>query len=127
MVGSKKLAIVFLIGALLVGATLTYAADRVMGDHDCAQSRDRTALRGRLADDLSLSNAQRLLLDSILERRHSDMDVVLDPVRPALDSIRSRARGEIVRMLDDRQQAAFQKILAKQEKGDGSHGRGGSK
>ena len=127
MVGSKKLAIIFLFGALLVGATLTYAADRVMGDRDCAQSRSRTELRGRLADDLSLSDAQRAQLDNILERRHADIDVVLAPVRPALDSIRSRARGEIVRMLDDKQQAAFQKIVEKQEKKDGAHDRGGSK
>lgn len=126
MVGSKKLAIIFLIGALLVGATLTYAADRVMGDHDCAQSRSRSALRGRLADDLSLSDAQRTQLDNILARRHADMDVVLAPVRPALDSIRHRARGEIVRMLDDKQQVAFQKILEREKKDDAAH-RGGSK
>lgn len=126
MVGSKKLAIIFLIGALLVGATLTYAADRVMGDHDCAQSRSRSALRGRLADDLSLSDAQRTQLDNILARRHADMDVVLAPVRPALDSIRYRARGEIVRMLDDKQQAAFQKILEREKKDEAAH-RGGSR
>ena len=126
MVGSKKLAIIFLIGALLVGATLTYAADRVMGDHDCAQSRSRSALRGRLADDLSLSDAQRTQLDNILARRHADMDVVLAPVRPALDSIRHRARGEIVRMLDDKQQAAFQKILEREKKDEAAH-RGGSR
>src|SRR5687767_13852652 len=116
MVGSKKLAIVFLVGALLVGATLTYAADRVMGDHDCAQSHGRPALRARLADDLQLSDAQRAQLDNILERRHEDMKVVLDPVQPTLDSIRARARGEIVRMLDDKQRVAFQKILDKKEK-----------
>ncbi|MBC7790923.1 MAG: hypothetical protein H7Z74_13335 [Anaerolineae bacterium] len=124
MVGSKNLAILFLIGALLVGATLTYAADRVMGDRDCAQSRSRTALRGRLADDLSLSDAQRTQLDNILARRHADMDGVLAPVRPALDSIRYRARAEIVRMLDDKQQVAFQKILEREKKDESAH-RGG--
>ncbi|MGI9076636.1 MAG: hypothetical protein ACR2G6_04775 [Gemmatimonadaceae bacterium] len=127
MVGSKKLAILFLVGALMVGATLTYAADRVMGDHDCVQSRSRTALREWLADDLSLSRAQSAQLDDILERRHEDMAAVLTPVRPALDSIRYRARAEIVRMLDDRQQAAFQKILERKEKEEATDDRGGSR
>lgn len=116
MVGSKKLAILFLVGALLVGATLTYAADRVMGDRDCAHSRSRIALRQQLAEDLLLSDAQRTQLDNILDRRHEDMTRVFAPVRPALDSIRYRARGEIIEMLDRKQQAVFREILEKQEK-----------
>ncbi|MEJ7810392.1 MAG: hypothetical protein WKG32_08255 [Gemmatimonadaceae bacterium] len=111
MGSSKRLAIVFLVGALLVGASVTYAAERFMGKTDCARTQDRPGMRERLATDLELSAEQRVLLDSILDRRHHDMTAVMSTVRPQLDSIRTRARGEIARMLNDDQRVVFQRQI----------------
>jgi len=111
MGSSKRLAIVFLVGALLVGASVTYAAERFMGKPDCTRTQDRPRMRERLAADLELSAAQRVLLDSILDRRHRDMDAVMNTVRPQLDSLRTRARGEIAQMLNDDQRVVFQRQI----------------
>jgi hypothetical protein len=106
---SKNLAIAFLLGAVLVGGALGFAADRVM-------LRDRIARRehGRflLADRLQLDAVQRARLDSIIDNRGRRWDLVMAPVRPALDSIKQRARDEIRLMLTPTQRAEFEKVLA---------------
>ena len=106
---SKNLAIAFLLGAVIVGGALGFTADRVM-------LRDRIdqvpAVRPRLADRLELDPVQRLRLDSIADDRNKRMDIVLAPVKPALDSIKERARDEIRSMLTPTQRAEFEKVLA---------------
>lgn len=106
---SKNLAIAFLLGAVVVGGALGFTADRVM-------LRDRIdqvpAVRPRLADRLELDPVQRLRLDSIADDRNKRMDIVLAPVKPALDSIKERARDEIRSMLTPTQRAEFEKVLA---------------
>ena len=106
---SKNLAIAFLLGAVIVGGALGFTADRVM-------LRDRIdqvpPVRPKLADRLELDSAQRLRLDSIADDRSKRMDLVLAPVKPALDSIRERARDEIRSMLTPTQRAEFEKVLA---------------
>ena len=106
---SKNLAITFLLGAVIVGGALGFTADRVM-------LRDRIARRetGRLllADRLQLDSAQRARLDSILDDRHRRWELVMAPVRPALDSIKARARDEIRLMLNPTQRTEFEKVLA---------------
>ena len=106
---SKNLAIAFLLGAVVVGGALGFTADRVM-------LRDRIGQpdkeRPKLADRLELDSAQRVRLDSIADDRRQRMDLVLAPVKPALDSIRERAREEIRLMLTPKQLAEFEKVLA---------------
>jgi hypothetical protein len=106
---SKNLAIAFLLGAVVVGGALGFTADRVM-------LRDRIGKlepeRPKLADRLELDSAQRVRLDSIADDRRQRMDLVLAPVKPALDSIRERARDEIRLMLTPTQRAEFEKVLA---------------
>lgn len=104
---SKNLAIAFLLGAVLVGGALGFAADRVM-------MRDRIARqpgRVNLADQLELDATQRARLDSILDDRHRRWEVVMAPVQPTLDSIKKRAREEIRSMLNPTQRAEFEKVL----------------
>ena len=115
---SKTLALVFLLGTLLVGGTLGFTSARLLGDNRCAPSEKRQEGREALAERLALTTAQRAQLDSILDRRQRDMAAVMAPVRPRLDSIRLRARGEIVRMLDGGQRAEFQRILEEQQRRD---------
>ena len=106
---SKNLAIAFLLGAVVVGGALGFTADRVMLRDRIGKSEPE---RPKLADRLELDSAQRLRLDSIADDRRQRMDLVLAPVKPALDSIRERARDEIRLMLTPTQRAEFEKVLA---------------
>jgi Spy/CpxP family protein refolding chaperone len=116
MVRSKALALVFLLGALLVGGTLGFTSARLLGTGRDGPGERRQEGREALADQLGLTAAQRAQLDSILDRRHRDITAVMAPVRPRLDSIRLRARGEIMKMLSDGQRAEFQRILDEQQR-----------
>jgi hypothetical protein len=106
---SKNIAIAFLLGAVLVGGALGFTADRMM-------LRDRIARResGRplLADRLQLDVAQRARLDSIIDNRHKRYEIIMSAVRPALDSVKQRARDEIRSMLTPAQLAEFEKVVA---------------
>lgn len=106
---SKNLAIAFLLGAVIVGGALGFAADRVM-------LRDRIARpeggRVSLSDRLQLDAAQRAKLDSIVDDRHKRYSIIMSTVRPALDSIKLRARDEIRTMLTPSQRTEFDKVLA---------------
>jgi len=106
---SKNLAITFLLGAVVVGGALGFTADRVMLRDRIAQ---RESGRAVLADRLQLDASQRTRLDSILDDRHRRWELVMAPVRPALDSIKLRARDEIRLMLNPTQRAEFEKVLA---------------
>jgi hypothetical protein len=106
---SKNLAIAFLLGAVVVGGALGFTADRYMLRDRIGHSEPE---RPKLAERLELDSAQRLRLDSIADDRRQRMDLVLAPVKPALDSIRERARDEIRMMLNPTQRAEFEKVLA---------------
>ena len=67
---------------------------------------------------LGLTPEQRIQLDSVLDKRHRDMTAAWEPVRPALDSIRDRARDEIRDMLSAEQRAAFEQFLLDQKRDD---------
>ena len=106
---SKNLAIAFLLGAVLVGGALGFAADRmVLGDRIARRGPGRVSL----ADRLQLDAAQRARLDSILDDRHRRWEIVMAPVQPALDSIKLLSREEIRSMLNATQRAEFEKVLA---------------
>jgi hypothetical protein len=108
---SKLLALTFLAAALLIGGAVGFTVDRMMaGERSCAPG-DRQSMRERMAADLSLTAAQRVTFDSLLENRHHEMNAVMEPVRPQLDSIRQQTRVEIARMLDDGQRVRYEQML----------------
>src|SRR5688500_7744633 len=110
MLRSKHLALMFLLGAVLVGGALGFTADRVM-------FRDRQdSSRASFYEQLDLDDAQRVALDSILDERHRQFALVLKPVRPQLDSIRLSARAQMRQVLRGEQIARFEAILAEQER-----------
>lgn len=112
---SKTLALVFLIGTLIVGGAVGFTVDRLLVRDACRHMTDRKTLRRTLADRLELTPTQRVTVDSILDKRHRDMNAVYDVVRPQiqpqLDSIRAAARVEISKVLDARQQERFQQMI----------------
>ena len=110
MQGSKHLALMFLLGATLVGGVLGFSADRLLvNERLCSGLGDRTALRRRFDEALELTPAQRVAVDTILDAKHRQVSIALQPVQPQLDSIRERARVEIRRLLTPEQQAKYEK------------------
>jgi hypothetical protein len=101
---SKQQALMFLLGALLVGGVLGLSADRVLARSDEHHS---WAMRDRMYDDLGLSQAQRTTIDSILDLRNRQVDSVMAPVKPRLDSIRMNAKLQFRRSLTPEQWAKF--------------------
>src|SRR5918993_4007168 len=109
---SKHLAMMFLLGALLVGGALGFTVDRIMvNDRICPPLGAQNAMRARLADDLSLNAAQRVWFDSILDRRNEVFDSIARPVKPQMDSVRRAARAEIRRRLEPAQRERWDEHL----------------
>jgi Spy/CpxP family protein refolding chaperone len=110
---SRSLALMFLLGALLVGGALGFTADRVLTGDRCAGNGDHRRSRTWLTQELNLTAEQSAAVDSIVERRHREMRAVIAPVRPQMDAVRDTARQQIRRVLDDAQRARFDELIAK--------------
>ena len=110
MRGSKQLAMMFLLGAVLVGGVLGFTADRViMREHVCVKKdKSQTAFREQFARDLDLTPAQRVAVDSILDYRHSQIGAVMATVRPKMESIKDSSRAQILRVLNESQRIRFE-------------------
>lgn len=101
---SKQQALMFLLGAVLVGGALGFSADRVLG-HDKTRP---WAGRTRMYDDLALSQGQRLTMDSLLDDRNCQISAVMKPVRPQLDSIKKVAHQQMLQILTPEQQSKLE-------------------
>ncbi|HET7565519.1 MAG TPA: hypothetical protein VFJ96_11025 [Gemmatimonadaceae bacterium] len=111
---SKSLAMMFLLGTLVVGGALGFSAGRMfIHDPRCAPPNDSTigSWRDRFAADLRLTPAQRVAVDSILDRRHHDFAAIQATVRPRMDSVRQKARSDIGKLLTPDQQQRFQQLI----------------
>jgi hypothetical protein len=108
---SKHLAMMFLLGAVLVGGALGFTADRVWM-RDAAYTSDPRASRALLYDRLELNAMQRAAWDSILDDRHRQFDSLFKPIKPQMDSIRSRGRAQMRALLTTPEQIdRFEKII----------------
>jgi hypothetical protein len=88
---SKQQALMFLLGALLVGGALGFSADRYIGHSQFAVSYGP---RGKFYDELGLSSTQRNMLDSLAFQRDCAIRSLLVPQKGALDSIKARFQAE---------------------------------
>jgi hypothetical protein len=105
---SKQLALMFLLGAALVGGVMGFSVDRmIVKDRLCPKVGDAKTYRERFADELGLSAAQRAAVDSILDARHQQIGGLLQPIRPQLDAISDSATAHIRRQLTEEQNAKF--------------------
>jgi hypothetical protein len=115
---SQQLAAMFLFGAFLVGGTLGFTVDRVVGDRMRATQQRERSVVDAFSDELELTPAQRLAVDSILDERNRVMDSMMVPIRPALRAVRDDARRRIALRLTDAQRQRFQAYverMARQE------------
>ena len=110
---SKHLAMMFLLGAVLVGGALGFTADRVwMKEASCSDPKCSRAL---LYDRLELNAMQRAAWDSILDDRHRQCDSLFKPIKPQMDSIRSRGRAQIRALLTPAQLERFEAIVGERK------------
>lgn len=79
------------------------------------QWSDVRAMRDRLADDLGMDVTQRAQLDTILDERNRQVDSVMSPVRPSLDSLGAAARQRIRQLLTSEQQATYDQMQRERE------------
>jgi hypothetical protein len=109
---SKNLAVMFLLGAVLVGGALGFTADRVMiRDQICAARTSSRSMREMFADRLMLTQPQRARVDSILDERRRLDQLVMATVRGQMDSVKMRARAQIEAVLNETQREEFHKLL----------------
>lgn len=110
---SKQTALMFLLGAVLVGGVLGFSADRMLG-HEKAK---HWASRTRMYDDLGLSQAQRSTMDSLLDDRSCQISAVMKPVRTQVDSIRKTAHQQVLQILTPEQREKLEvRVLERKEK-----------
>jgi Spy/CpxP family protein refolding chaperone len=101
---SKQQALMFLLGAVLVGGVLGFSADRLFEQDGRAPWTGRM----RMYDDLALTEAQRVQMDSLLDERNCQINAVMTPVRPQLDSIKAVAHQQMMQMLTPEQRSRLE-------------------
>ena len=102
----KQQALVFLLGALLVGAVVGFAGDRVFSNTSSDGSIN--GRRKALYDDLGLQVAQRASLDSIFDDNNCQMDALFKPLQPALDSLKAARRVAMSAVLTPEQRSRLE-------------------
>ena len=95
----KQQALVFLLGAVLVGGVVGFSADRVFRRDDSSIAAKRAALY----DDLELRPEQRAAMDSLFDARNCKYDAIFRPMQPALDTLKLETRGRINAILTPEQ------------------------
>lgn len=109
---SKQQAVMFLLGAVLVGGALGFTADRVMiQDRICATDASVKDVRLSLAERLHLTKEQQRKVDSLLDDRHRQYEIVMAPIRDQMDSVKLHSRAQIRRLLDSAQVVAFDEFI----------------
>lgn len=104
MQGSKNLAIMFLLGATLVGGALGFAADRyVVKERLCAPKLSEGELRQAFYNDLDLTAEQRSAWDALLDERQRNMAAARAAIRPRQDSIMESYRLRTTELLTPEQ------------------------
>lgn len=111
----KSLALMFLLGALLTGSALGFAAGRVVSK-PVVMLNDEKSVREELARELKLSPEQAVALDSAWEWRRARSREIMSAVRPALDSVRDSARVLMLARLDETQQESFRKLIERNQR-----------
>ena len=113
MQGSKNLAMMFLLGATLVGGALGFAADRyVVKERLCAPKLSERELRVGFYDDVGLTADQRIAWDALLDERQKAMSAARATIKPKTDSIMDAYRQKTTELLSPEQRARVDQYRA---------------
>jgi hypothetical protein len=99
---SKQQALMFLLGAVLVGGALGFSADRYIA-HDKFTSS--YGPRSKFYDALGLNETQRSAMDSLAFMQDCSIRSLLTPQKSMLDSIRAGFKSQMRAMLTPEQLA----------------------
>ena len=107
---TKQQAIMFLLGAVLVGSVLGFSAERVLDG-----KRGPKNTRGAMFQDLDLTAAQQQRIDSLLDAANCQRKAVLKTVQPQLDSLRRETRQQMDAVLTPAQRERLERRRAEEE------------
>jgi len=99
---SKQQALMFLLGATLVGGVLGFSAERVIN-----KKPRRPPPRVQMYDDIGIDSAQRITMDSVLDETNCKLGDVSRPLRPRMDSVRDAGYATIRELMTPPQRQAF--------------------
>ena len=99
---NKQQALMFLLGAVLVGGVLGFSADRVM-----SKKPQRVSARERMYDDIGIAPDQRVKMDSVLDETNCKTQELMKSVRPAMDSMRAADKKALLGLMTEPQRAAY--------------------
>ena len=112
----KSLAMMFLLGAFLTGGAVGFAADRAVTRSRPERQYDEKSMRDEFAKELSLTDDQRRMIDSIFDWRRARSRELMQQYRPSMDSVRDSARVLMRSALDPAQQLKLTELIARNER-----------
>ena len=119
------------IGLLAVVAALGFAAGAFTRTGVAAPAptdwRERCSYSGMLHDRLGLNDAQRDSIRTLMRSQRPAMRVLMAPMQPQMDSMRTMLRGEIRAVLTPEQRTRYDSLVAheRDERSRGDTGRAG--
>jgi hypothetical protein len=114
MTRTKGLVLAFYLAAAFAGLAIGVAVDRFALRDDPPRNTVKS-MRDRFAKDLKLTADQRTAVDNILDARFRAESILIVPVRPQLDSVRSEARLKISALLTPEQQRVYEQMQRDQK------------
>ena len=106
----------FLLGAFLTGGAVGFAADRAVTRSRPERQYDEKSMRDEFAKELSLTDDQRRVIDSIFDWRRARSRELMQQYRPSMDSVRDSARVLMRSALDPAQQLKLTELIARNER-----------
>jgi hypothetical protein len=101
---SKQQALMFLLGAVLVGGVLGFSADRVITSKTKPQ---RLSARQQMYADIGVAAEQQPQMDSVLDEINCKTSEIMRSVRPSMDSVRAEGFKTLLGMLTPAQREAW--------------------
>jgi len=110
---TKQQALMFVLGAALVGGALGFSADRYLAHEKVAS---QYGPRPKFYDELGLSDQQRKALDSLVFARDCEARAMLAPHDSAMKAIRMRFSAQRDSIFTKEQKALFDKLREEAQK-----------
>jgi hypothetical protein len=114
---SKTIAVLFYLGAVVIGAALGIAVDRTLVPARLDRmAQNRRALAERFFTDLRFTPAQRVAWDSIRTASWHRDSVLTAPIDPQRDSLRKATNAQLRALLTPEQVKLFDERQARRQR-----------